>query len=111
MERQKIAAEENRKARLVVATDLDQTAKEIEGLREVLQQRDVKLAEAQKAQAQLIRKERELHDARRDRPYDRKEGSGIAGDDPGKGKERCRRETATEGQGAGGTDSVNAATD
>src|SRR5690242_19205929 len=52
VERQKIAAEENQRARLVVATDLDQRAKEIEGLREILQQRDVKLAEAQKAQAQ-----------------------------------------------------------
>ena len=35
-------------------------------LQEVLKQRDVKLAEAQKAQAELIRKQRELDDAKRE---------------------------------------------
>src|SRR5262249_21395729 len=65
-ERQKIAAEETRRARLVVATDLDQRAREIEGLKEVLQKRDVKLAEAQRVQAELLRKARELNDAKRE---------------------------------------------
>jgi hypothetical protein len=65
-ERGKIAAEEAKKAKLALATDLDQRAKEITELQEVLKQRDVKLGEAQKAQADLIRKQRELEDAKRE---------------------------------------------
>lgn len=65
-ERTKIAAEEAKKAKLALATDLDQKSKELADLQEVLKQRDVKLAEAQKAQADLIRKQRELDDARRE---------------------------------------------
>lgn len=65
-ERAKIAAEEAKKAKLALATDLDQKSKELADLQEVLKQRDVKLAEAQKAQADLIRKQRELDDARRE---------------------------------------------
>jgi hypothetical protein len=65
-ERAKIAAEEAKKAKLALANDLDQKSKELADLQEVLKQRDVKLAEAQKAQADLIRKQRELDDARRE---------------------------------------------
>lgn len=65
-ERTKIAAEEAKKAKLVLATDIDQKTKEIADLQEVLKQRDEKLAEAQKAQAELIRKQRELDDAKRE---------------------------------------------
>jgi len=65
-ERTKIAAEEARKAKLVSATDLEQKAKEISDLEEVLKQRDAKLAEAQKAQTELIRKQRELDDMKRE---------------------------------------------
>lgn len=65
-ERLKIAAEEQRKARLALGNDLDQKIKEIGTLQEVLQQRDAKLAEAQKAQAELLRKQRELDDAKRE---------------------------------------------
>ena len=65
-ERMKIAAEEQHKAKLVLGNDLDQKAKEITTLQEVLKQRDVKLAEAQKEQAELIRKQRELDDAKRE---------------------------------------------
>lgn len=65
-ERTKIVAEESKKAKLALANDLDQKAKEITELQEVLKQREVKLAEAQKAQAELIRKERELDDAKRE---------------------------------------------
>jgi len=65
-ERARIAAEEAKKAKLALATDLDQKSKELADLQEVLKQRDVKLAEAQKAQAGLIRKQRELDDARRE---------------------------------------------
>ena len=65
-ERAKIVVVEAKKARLALADDLNQKAKEIEDLQDVLKQRDVKLAEAQKTQADLLRKQRELDDARRE---------------------------------------------
>ncbi len=65
-ERVRIAAEEARKAKLALATDMDQKSKEIADLQEILKQRDTKLAEAQRAQAEIIRKQRELDDARRE---------------------------------------------
>ncbi len=65
-ERTKIAADEARKAKIALANDLDQRAKQIADLQEVLKQRDQKLGEAQKAQADLIRKQRELEDAKRE---------------------------------------------
>lgn len=65
-EREAVAAEEARKARLLVQTDLDKGAQQLKELQEVLKERDRKLGEAQKAQAALIRKERELEDARRE---------------------------------------------
>ena len=65
-ERAKIVAEEYKKAKLALATDLEQKIKEIIGLQEVLKQQDAKLAEAQKAQAEFIRKQRELDDAKRE---------------------------------------------
>jgi hypothetical protein len=65
-ERAKIIAEEAKKAKLALATDLAQKSEEIDDLQEVLKQRDAKLAEAQKAQAELIRKQRELDDAKRE---------------------------------------------
>jgi len=65
-ERAKIAADESKKARLALGNDLEQKTKEIADLNDVLKQRDEKLAEAQKAQAELIRKRRELDDAKRE---------------------------------------------
>ncbi len=65
-ERDRIAAEEAKKARALLATDLEQKSKEVEDLQSVLKDRDSKLAEAQKAQADLIRKERELDDTKRE---------------------------------------------
>ncbi len=65
-ERAKIVAEEAKKAQLALATDLEQKNREICDLHEVLQQREKKLSEAQKAQAELIRKQRELDDAKRE---------------------------------------------
>jgi len=62
--RKKIAAEESRKAKLALAIDIEQKDKEITDLQEILKQRDVKLIEAQKAQAELIRKQRELDEAK-----------------------------------------------
>lgn len=65
-ERVRIAAEEQQRAKLALGNDLDQRAKEISTLQEVLKQRDIKLGEAQKAQAELIHKQRELEDAKRE---------------------------------------------
>jgi hypothetical protein len=65
-ERETIVAQEARKARLLFSADIDRTEKEVLELQEALKIKDNKLAEAQKAQAQLIRKERELDDAKRE---------------------------------------------
>jgi hypothetical protein len=65
-EREKIAAEERQNARMVLTNDLEQNAKELASLKEVLKERETKLAEAQTAQAELIRKQRELDDAKRE---------------------------------------------
>jgi hypothetical protein len=66
LERARIGAEEAKKAKLALGNDLDQKIKEIRILQDILKQRDAKLAEAQKAQAELIRKQRELDDAKRE---------------------------------------------
>jgi hypothetical protein len=66
LERVRIVAEEAKKAKLALGNDLDQKVKEINVLQDILKQRDVKLAEAQKAQAELIRKQRDLDDAKRE---------------------------------------------
>jgi hypothetical protein len=65
-ERAGIAAEEARKAQRRVATELEQKNRDVTELNELLKQRDAKLAEAQTAQAELIRKERQLDDAKRE---------------------------------------------
>jgi hypothetical protein len=65
-ERGKIAVAEALKAKRLVETDLETRAKEIADLNEVLTQRDTKLAEAQRAQVDLIRKQRDLDNARRE---------------------------------------------
>lgn len=66
LERARIVAEESKKAKLALQTDIDQKARELTELQDLLTQRDVKLAEAQKAQADLIRQKRELDDAKRE---------------------------------------------
>jgi hypothetical protein len=66
LERAKIAADEAKKARVALSTDLDQKSKEIIDLQEVLKLREGKLAEAQKAQVDLIKQKRELDDAKRE---------------------------------------------
>ena len=65
-ERARVIAEESKKAKLASAAELEAKARELAELQEVLKTRDEKLAEAQKAQAELIRKQRELDDARRE---------------------------------------------
>ena len=66
LERAKIVTEESKKAKLALQTDIDQKTRELAELQDVLNQREVKLAEAQKAQADLIRQKRELDDAKRE---------------------------------------------
>ena len=65
-DRERIVAEESKKAKLAAANDLDQKAREVAELQEVLESRETKLAEAQQAQAGLLKKQRELDDAKRE---------------------------------------------
>ncbi|HMK50142.1 MAG TPA: DUF2130 domain-containing protein [Thermodesulfovibrionales bacterium] len=65
-ERSRIVSEEAKKAKLALGADIEQKARELTDLKEILRLRDEKLAEAQKAQAEVVRKQRELDDARRE---------------------------------------------
>ena len=65
-ERERVIAEETNKARLAAAAELEAKSRELVDLQEVLKSRDAKLSEAQKAQAELIKKQRELDDAKRE---------------------------------------------
>jgi len=65
-ERGKIAADEARKAKLALANDLSQKTQEVADLQEILKQKDEKLSEAQKTQADLLKQKRELDDAKRE---------------------------------------------
>ena len=66
IERTRVIAEESRKAKLANAAELDSKMRELAELQEVLKSRDEKLAAAQKVQAELIKKQRELDDAKRE---------------------------------------------
>ena len=66
LERGKIAVEEAKKAKLVLQTDIDQKTQALADLQEVINQQNAKLADAQKAQTDLLRKQRELDDAKRE---------------------------------------------
>lgn len=61
-ERARISQEEAAKARLIVQDDLTAQSGEIKTLKEALQKRDEKLAQVQQAEADLLRKQRELED-------------------------------------------------
>jgi hypothetical protein len=65
-ERARVIAEESKKAKLASAAELDAKGRELAELQEVLADRNSKLAVAQGAQAELLRKQRELDDARRE---------------------------------------------
>jgi len=64
-ERETIAAEEAKKARRLVSDELAGKTRELRELEAVVKAKDAKLAEAQNAQAELIRKQRELDDQKR----------------------------------------------
>ena len=65
-ERKLIAADEAKKARLALQNDLNLKSRELTDLQEILKQKDEKLTEAQRVQAELLKKQRELDDARRE---------------------------------------------
>lgn len=65
-ERSKIAVDEAKKAKLAYAGELEQRSKDLMDLQDIIKQRDAKLAESQKNQAELIRKQRELENAKRE---------------------------------------------
>lgn len=65
-ERARVIEEESRRAKLAAATELEGKARELADLQEVLKARDAKLAEAQQAQAEFIKKQRELDDEKRE---------------------------------------------
>jgi hypothetical protein len=65
-ERKKLEEEAHRKARLALGTELESNKRELADAQELLKLRDQKLAEAQRAQAGLIRKQREVEEAARE---------------------------------------------
>jgi hypothetical protein len=65
-ERQAIAAEEAKKARRLVSDELEGKARELADLEAVVKAKDEKLVEAQSAQAEAVRKQRELDDQMRE---------------------------------------------
>jgi hypothetical protein len=93
LDRIKIAAEEAKKAKLASATDLEQKTKELADLQEVLNQRDAKLAEAQKSQAGFLKKQRALEDKERelDLTVEKKIQQGI-----GEAREKAKNEASEE---------------
>ena len=65
-ERAAIAEAEAKKARLALADDLGQRDRQLADLQEMLATNNAKLAEAQQAQTDMLRKQRELEDAKRE---------------------------------------------
>jgi hypothetical protein len=65
-ERAKIATDEGKKAKLALSNEINQKNQEVAELHEILKQKDAKLTEAQKTQADLLKKQRELDDAKRE---------------------------------------------
>jgi hypothetical protein len=66
VQRELIAAEEARKAKALLATDLEGRDRKLAELETTLRARDEKLAEAQRQQAEYLKKQRELEDAQRE---------------------------------------------
>ena len=66
VERARMIEEESRKAKLASVAELESKARELAELHEVLKARDEKLAQAQQEQAESIKKQRELDDAKRE---------------------------------------------
>lgn len=65
-ERKRLAEEEHKKARLALGEELETKQRELQELGELLKARNEKLAEAQKAQAEVLRRQRELEEQKRE---------------------------------------------
>ena len=65
-ERAAIATNESKKAREAAANELEIQQRQVIELQQILVERDRKLCEAQQAQVDLLRKQRELNDAKRE---------------------------------------------
>lgn len=65
-ERARLIAQESRKARLVSAAELEAKSRELAEAQEILRTQELKLSEAQNAQAELIRKQRKLDEMQRE---------------------------------------------
>ncbi|WP_299082975.1 DUF2130 domain-containing protein [uncultured Ruegeria sp.] len=65
-ERSKITEEESKKARAIATAEIDAKTREVIELQDLIKERSEKLAEAQAAQAELMKKERLLDDAKRE---------------------------------------------
>lgn len=79
-EQSRICEEEARKAKALLAAELEGKTREINSLQDVLKRRDERLAEAQKAQVQFLQKERALEDKQRelDLTVERRVREGLA---------------------------------
>lgn len=66
VERARLVIEETRKAKLASAMEMEEKARELAELQQVLKERNEKLVEAQNLQAELIRKQRVLDDEKRE---------------------------------------------
>ncbi len=66
LERQSIIVEEAQKAKLAAASELESKNKIVTELQELIDKKNAKLEEAQKVQADLLRKQRELDDEKRE---------------------------------------------
>lgn len=65
-ERARVSAEEAGKAKRQLASEMESQALQLVELQEVLKARELKLADAQRAQADLIKKQRQLDDEKRE---------------------------------------------
>jgi hypothetical protein len=65
-ERTRLIAQEARKARLVTAAELEAKSRELAEAQEILKTQELKLSEAQNAQAELLRKQRKLDEMQRE---------------------------------------------
>lgn len=66
LERTRIVAEEAKKAKLASASEIEAKNREVNDIKEVLTENNRKLAEAQKAQAEILKKQRQLDDEKRE---------------------------------------------
>lgn len=65
-ERGRVIQEEARKAKLAAAAEMEAKGREVADLKEILRERERKLVEAQAEQAEFLKKQRELDDAKRE---------------------------------------------